>query len=121
MENPERGIVTLEAGDKEYRIKLGWNAICSIEHELGKTMTEIFEQMEASFCANDFRILLQAALSHGEKKRYQPGDVGDIIDEAGIDAVSRAISEAVKYAFPSKGSAKEGDSEDAPAEDAEGN
>ena len=49
-----------------------------------------------------FRTVLRAALISGMGKNFTPDQVGDLIDEAGIEPISKALNEAITFAFPVK-------------------
>lgn len=100
MANPERGEVDLVVGDTTYVIKLGRNALASVEGLLGRGFPEI-----AATLTSDPQIGVMRAILWAGLQRYHPGldllQVGDLMDEAGNDELIGAkIGEALKLAFP---------------------
>ena len=98
--NPERGEVVLKAGEKEYKLRLSWNALCALEAEFNAPTDEIIGRLEDGLRARELRAVVRVALQAGEGKRFKPDEVGNIIDEAGIVEATGALMRAVTAAFP---------------------
>lgn len=95
--------ITLVVSDKKsLRVKLTWNALCRIEKELGKCPTQVFREMEHDVSAVAIRTVLKCGLEGGSdgKAVFNDKQVGQIIDDAGIDNVAKIIGEAAELAFP---------------------
>lgn len=95
MSNPHRGEVDLQVGGKTYTIVLDINAICELEQLLGKSVAEIGRDMG--------RILnMRAMLWAGLRARHQVTleEVGEILQQAGMQQAVVKIKEAMALAFP---------------------
>jgi hypothetical protein len=99
MANPVRGEVDLVVGETTYTIKLGRNALASVEGLLGSGFPEIAASLTTDPQFGVMRAILWAGL-----QRYHPGldlmAVGDLMDDAGDDLIGEKIGEALKLAFP---------------------
>lgn len=99
MANPERGEVDLVIGETTYTIKLGRNALASVEGLLGRGFPEIAATLNADPQISVMRAILWAGL-----QRHHPGidllQVGDLMDDAGDELIGEKIGEALKLAFP---------------------
>lgn len=99
MANPERGEVALVVGDRTYTIKLGRNALASVEGLLGRGFPEIAASLTTDPQIGVMRAILWAGL-----QRFHPEidlmAVGDLMDDAGDDVIGEKIGEALKLAFP---------------------
>ena len=97
MANPARGEVDLKAGDKTYTLKLGANALASLTGALSMGLGEVNEALTAGRI-DVIRAVLWAALL--KEHKLDLIQTGDVMDEAGFDAVGEAIGKALALAFP---------------------
>lgn len=98
--NARRGEVGLPAGAQTYKVRFSFNALCALEGEFKEPVTRVFSRLEEDLSVRTLRALLRAGLECGEGKSFHAERVGDIIDEAGVAAVGRAIADAFTAAFP---------------------
>lgn len=102
MANPFRGKVSLKAGDEEYQVSFSINAICEIEDNFQKPISEVGKMLESkdgSFQMKTLRFVLWAGLSDNHPD-LDLKDAGHIASNAGIQACGEAIGSAFKLAFP---------------------
>ncbi|MDB5540524.1 MAG: hypothetical protein JWQ89_2251 [Devosia sp.] len=99
MANPIRGEVDITVGGKTYTIKLGRNALASVEGLLGRGFPEIAQSL-----TSDPQIVVMRAILWAGLQRYHPEldlmQVGDLMDEAGDDLIGEKIGEALRITFP---------------------
>lgn len=101
MANPHRGSVALQAGDRAYTLSFSVNAICELETELDKPVSEIIAGIQdpKQLRLSSVRALVWAALrDHHEEVTIK--DAGLIATDAGIQAAVEKVGEAFKLAFP---------------------
>lgn len=103
MANPIKGEVDLTIDGKTYTIKLGRNALASVEGLLGKGFPEIAQAL-----SSDPQIAVMRAILWAGLQRHHPDidlfGAGDLMDEAGDDLITEKIGEALRITFPeSKG------------------
>lgn len=101
--NPVKGEVTLKAGDEEYTLLFGSNAMAALEEKLDMGMQSIAALFSQDIRIGTLRSMLWAALS--EHHDLNEREVGTLMDKAGVEAVGVAIGEAFTLALP-KGDAK---------------
>lgn len=94
-----RGAVLLQAGARSVELRLTTNRLCWLEDVTGKAVGDIFKALSGEMKMNDLRLLLQAAAGLPD----DPQAAGDIIDDAGINAVAEALGKAAEAAFPQAG------------------
>ena len=74
----------IKIGEKEYSLHYGQNAICALEDELDKSISEIYAGLEnREVKLKDFRAILWAGLLR-ENRNLSPEDVGNICDDAKV-------------------------------------
>lgn len=102
MANPLRGEVELATPDKTYIMRMGINAIVSIEDHFDKGINAIASdlgQAEGMRIGNLRTIVMYALREH------EPGitaeQAGEVIGKAGFAATAEAIQKAMVAAFPS--------------------
>ncbi|MEP2782303.1 MAG: GTA-gp10 family protein [Pseudoruegeria sp.] len=105
MANAQRGEVALTVGGADYILRLGTNALCNLEDELGGSVVDIFSGLEKGGVSIK---LLRSILFWGLTEQHPElsrDDVGDLIDDAGgVEAVGKLITKAVSAGMPkSKG------------------
>ena len=91
--------VPLKVGGKTYNVRFSTNALATFEEQHGDnflTAMAAFGAGNVSF--KTFRLLVWAALLDFQQLSLE--EVGDLIDAAGFDAVSDAVSRAAELAFP---------------------
>lgn len=101
MANPHRGSVALQAGDRAYTLSFSVNAICELEAELDKPVSEIIASIQdpKQLRLSSVRALVWAALrDHHEDVTVK--DAGIITTDAGIQVAVEKVGEAFKLAFP---------------------
>lgn len=100
MANAERGEVDLDVGGKTFTLRLGSNALASIEETLGIDLTEIIEQ----FQSGRVKLSLLRGVLFGALREHHKDvslfDAGDILDKVGVATATTAIGEAFNRAFP---------------------
>lgn len=99
MTNAHRGEVALKVGETTYTLVIGRNALAAVESVLGKTWSEIAEDLQGSPGFGLLRALFWASL----QKKHPAIDLlgaGDLMDEVGDELLGEKIGEALKLAFP---------------------
>lgn len=102
MANPSRGQVPLIAGDKEYRISYGVNALCELEDAFGKSVQKIVDEDlsdDKNVRMSSVRKVIWAGLIDSEPD-ITVIEAGNIADLATIPVCMEAISKAFALAFP---------------------
>lgn len=101
MANRERGEVEFKAQGKSWKMKLGVNAMCEIEDQSGKSISEIGQLLSDQKTAT---IKIVRAVLWGALQEYHDGisirEVGAIIDDIGMAEAGRLIGEAFTAATP---------------------
>lgn len=90
-----RGPVLLKAGAATHELRFTTNALCWLEEVSGRGLNDLVGSFQADARLTDVRLILCAALGMKD-----PALAGDVIDDAGLVAVSEAIGKALKLAFP---------------------
>jgi hypothetical protein len=107
MANGERGEVALVAGERTLTLRMSINAVAEIETYLDKGINDLVEMVRnpADFRISTWRVLLWGAL-----REHHPCTIeqaGEIMGEAGVNAVVAALGTAMAAAFPeAKGAAE---------------
>lgn len=99
MANPHRGEVSFTVDGKSYTIRLGRNAMAEAEAVVGRPFPAIVQSLGSSPEVGVLRAVLWAGL-HRHHPELDLLAVGDLMDEAGDEAVTAAIAEALRLAFP---------------------
>lgn len=96
MSNSKRGGVSFNSEAGNFVLRYNTNALCRIEDETGKPVSEILETMQDAPSIKMMRTIFGAGLSPAQS----PEDVGDLIDELTFAEVSNLVERAFKLAFP---------------------
>lgn len=95
MANPNRGEVSLVAGETTFTLVFTINSVCELEDVLEKGINEIVADMGK---VKTIRALLWAGLRHHHPMTLE--EAGDLMQKAGAAATGAAINKAVTLAFP---------------------
>lgn len=98
MTNPLKGEITFESGDKTYTFKLGTNAQIMIENKVGMTLAQFFRDNSEKMGPGQIRTIFHAGLFRNHKMTEE--EVGDLIDQMGMEHVAEIFTEAAIAAFP---------------------
>ncbi len=95
MTNPVRGDLTFSALGKEWKIKLGTNAMCEVEAELGRG----FDELTRNLSLVSLRAIFRAGLAqyHAEVTALV---AGNIIDEIGFQEAVEILGKASMFSSP---------------------
>ena len=106
MANAERGEVSFEASGKTWTMKIGTEAMCSIEGLTGKGIAEVGKLLgnEMTATITMLRAVFCGALQE-HHEGISPKECSKLMDEVGVDVIGQKIGEAFQAAFPK---AKEG-------------
>ncbi|WP_430261918.1 hypothetical protein [Neorhizobium sp. DAR64862/K0K3] len=103
MANKERGEVGFEAAGKPWTMKIGTGAMCEIEAETGKSISEVGQALNSEKTAS---LTLMRAVFWGALQQHHDAVTiracNDLIDELGVQRVGELIGEAFQLAFPQK-------------------
>lgn len=89
--------VDFEVGGRVRTLRYGLNALCNLEQQTGRKALEIFRSLDGDQMEiRVFRSVVQAGLS----EKLTAEDVGDLIDEVGIQNMAEILGRAVRLAFP---------------------
>lgn len=86
----------LAAGEQQVALRFTTNRLCWLEEVTGKPVAELVAELgggKVRFA--DFRLIVAAAAGLDDVEA-----AGDIIDDAGMEATSIAIGQALEAAFP---------------------
>lgn len=89
-----------QAKGRDWTLRLSSNALCRIEEASGVGAIEFFNQFDpqkGSFRLSNLRLALQAGIE-GESLTQE--QVGDLIDDMGLEAALERLMAAVEAAFP---------------------
>lgn len=109
MANAEKGEASLTVGDKTYTLRFGWNEIAEVEDLLDVAFFEYLAPKFANLTTirgGEWRALFWSALRGGGHKEIDLLAAGELMNTAGMDHVSQAISEAISRTFPEASGAK---------------
>lgn len=115
MANPNKGEVSLVAGDTTYTLRFTTNAICALEELLGgRTITQIGNELNSTegMQMATARAVVWAALLDRHPD-VEVLDAGDIMTVAGIKTALEAAGRAFQLAFPADGQDARGEGEGA--------
>lgn len=103
MANKERGEVSFESSQGRLTMKIGTGAMCAIEAETGKNITEVGAALGDPKSAS---LTLMRAVFWGALQHHHEGttirECNDLIDEIGIQRTGELIGQAFELAFPKK-------------------
>jgi hypothetical protein len=94
-----RGDVRFEADGMSYTLRFGTNALITLEQELGITINEIIERLQASPSMALMRLLFWAGLLKRHPDMTQ-AQAGDVLDDVTFERATSLITEALAAAFP---------------------
>jgi len=95
--NTKRGAINFEVGGASYTARLSTNAMIRYQDEANETVIEAFTTLQdGKPDMRRLRDIMWVSLD-GE---HSKDDIGELMDELGIEEVSRIISEAAVAAFP---------------------
>ena len=101
MANPHRGGVSLRVGDRDYTLSFSVNALCELEDEIDKPVSEIVAEIQnlEKVRMKSVRSLIWASLRdhHGD---ISMAEAGQIATDAGMQACMEKVGEAFRFAFP---------------------
>ena len=103
MANPNRGGVSVRAGDDEWTFSFSINALCELEEHLGKPVPQIVAALgdPASIRITDLRALVWAALlDHHDG--ISLADAGEVATKVGFAVCLEKVGQAFELAFPVK-------------------
>lgn len=88
----------LIVGDRTYTLRFGANALIALQDELGTSLDDLSKHVQggaSEVSLRDLRVMLWSGLvtHHAGITLVQ---AGEIIDDAGMEAVVKALNEAVK-------------------------
>ena len=119
MSNRVTGSVTFDVEGAEFTLKLSTNAMCELEDEFDQDIETLFNSLDPEQSGKSPRIghmrkIVKAMLSDAHPD-LSLTDVGNVIDQFGLEDVFSKVEQAVQLAFPDQGN-DGGKPEAAPAE-----
>lgn len=98
--NPVKGEVTFQSGDKIYVFKLGTNAQVLLESRTGMSMAKYLKADRIEeLGSRDIRLIFWAGLTRNHPDLTEE-NVGDLIDDLGVERVGDIFLEAFESAKP---------------------
>ena len=91
--------IPIELGGKTRHIRYTFNALVTLEEELGIPISEIGEIMSGSVSLKNLRRLVWAGLIHEDKDLTQE-EVGEFLSLADIGGIAEKLGNAFEAAFP---------------------
>lgn len=102
MANKERGEVSFQALDQTWTMKIGTDAMCAMEEETGKGISEIAAELGGkSVKLSTLRLLVWAGLQHHHEGTSLK-ECSSLIDDVGVAAIGPLVGQAFQAAFPKK-------------------
>ena len=96
MANPVKGEVGFSVGDGRFTLAYDFNALCTLEEDLGVSIEDVGAKMESiSAVRTMFRLGLEA--HHG---RISDIEAGNLIHRLGLAEAGALITKAFQGAFP---------------------
>lgn len=92
--------IPIELGGKTRHIRYTFNALVTLEDELGIPISEIGEIMSGSVSLKNLRRLIWAGLIHEDKDLTQE-EVGEFLSLADITEIADKLARAFEAALPS--------------------
>lgn len=88
----------LIVGERTYTVRFGANALIALQDELGESLDNLAKRIQGDSMAvslRDLRVMLWSGLvtHHAGITLAQ---AGEIIDDAGMEAVAKALNDAIK-------------------------
>ena len=106
MGNKQNGEVSFRALSKDWVLRYGINGLCRLEDETGKSAIEVASSLNtedgeggAAIKISDIRLVFFCGLV-GQHADVTLEQVGDIIDDIGIERAGPLLGEAFSAAFP---------------------
>jgi len=96
MANSIKGEVEFECGGQTYTFKLGTNAQVLLESRIKMSLGKWIQEKSDNLGAADIRLIMWAGLHRQHK--LSEDDVGDLIDELGIDRAAEIFLQAFTLA-----------------------
>lgn len=92
----KRGETTLtDSAGQAYIVRFGTNAICETQQQLKKPFGAILKDLDPqAFDLLTIRTMVKCALVH--PKEATDAEIGDLIDDVGMDVIADAISKVFK-------------------------
>lgn len=94
MANRAKGEATLKAGDKEYTLVFNMNARAALEDALDLNISQLVDLMKPEKLRHKHIITIVWAGLRKYHKELTKEDVGDLIDEAGLEETMKAFEKA---------------------------
>jgi hypothetical protein len=110
MANPFKGEVKFDALGKTYIYKFGTYAMAVLERKAGMSTKKFFDSRGEDWGANDIVLVFFAALSQHQPKVTEI-EVGDIIDDIGLDRAGDIVREGVGLAAAKQEGAAAGEAD----------
>lgn len=104
MANPIVGDVTLSAGDQDFVLRFGANAMAALEDKLDMSLGQIAKLFKADIRIGTLRTMLWASLL--EHHDITEMDAGRIMDQVGMEVVGEKIGQAFTLAIPDRSKGK---------------
>jgi hypothetical protein len=96
MANPIKGEVACKIGEQEFILLYDFNALCTIEADLGVDVEQLGERLASpTMIRSIFRIGLEA--KHGLMSDLE---AGNLIHQLGVQPAAEVIAKAFQAAFP---------------------
>ncbi len=112
MASSLRGVIPFNCEGEKYQLKMDFNAICSLEEELGISVDKLGETITSG--ARTLRSVFRIALS-AHHPAMTDMQAGELITTVGPEKVALLIVEAVTAAFPQAEAGKSAENPRKPA------
>lgn len=104
MANPVKGEVSFKVDEQEFILLYDFNALCTIEADLGVDVAEVGERLASpTMIRSIFRVGLEAR--HGLMSDLE---AGNLIHRVGVQPAAELIAKAFQAAFPAADESVEG-------------
>jgi len=96
MANPIKGEVPIIIGERKYTLVLGTYALAAIERRLKMPWAKVMQRATEGYWGIDETLAAFAAALLRHHRDISEEKAADLIDQAGIEAISEALAEAIK-------------------------
>ncbi|MFZ2995951.1 hypothetical protein [Sphingobium sp.] len=99
MANPLRGEASFKAGEANFTLVFDINTFCALEDETGLGVSDLIDQVQAKPSFKLLRSIFCAGLQT-HHPRTTIGEAGEIMSDAGLETLQKALSSALQAAMP---------------------
>lgn len=99
MANPLRGESSFKAGEADFTLVFDINTFCALEDETGLGVSDLIDKVQAKPSFKLLRSIFCAGLQ-ARHPRTTISEAGEIMSDAGLETLQKALSTALQAAMP---------------------